>query len=197
VPSICFSLLSVDEEALECAEQMSKSCENLIKQAASCQNQLRKDRLFDLMNTIKFCELDEYEERKNTNLDYEIVLKNIKCEIDSLNLQNKTYFGDDMKMLIEYYEQCCKRLNQLIEKSQIKGKIPTQTFSFLRLFYDYLFEDERNKFESKLNSDVECLEMKLKYLHDKFSQMERTEKPKQLSHMDYIEKLIAQYQVRN
>ena len=197
MPSICFSLLSVDEEALECADQMSKSCENLIKQAASFQNQLRKDRLFDLMNTIKFCELDEYEERKSTNLDYEIVLKNIKCEIDSLNLQNKTYFGDDMKMLIEYYEQCCKRLNQLIEKSQIKGKIPTQTFSFLRLFYDYLFEDERNKFESKLNSDVECLEMKLKYLHDKFSQMERTEKPKQLSHMDYIEKLIAQYQVRN
>ena len=134
LPSICFSLLASDEEASECVEQMSNSCENLIKQTASCQNQLRKDRLFDLMNSIKFCELEEYEARKNTNRDYEIVLKNIKCEIDNLNSQNKTYLGDDMKMLIENYEQCCKRLNELIEKSQIKGTNSKHALFFFVFF---------------------------------------------------------------
>jgi hypothetical protein len=33
--------------------------ENLKKTAQSCQIQFKKDRLFSLMNIVKFCELDE------------------------------------------------------------------------------------------------------------------------------------------
>ena len=86
------------------------------------------------------------------------------------------YLNDDMKMLIETYEKCSRKLNELNEKSQIK--------------------DEQNKFERQFNSDIECLELKLKYLNEKFSQMTKTERNNsQTKISDYIESLIAQYEV--
>lgn len=112
--------------------------------------------------------------RKNSNdrdLDLDILLKNIKVEIDSLlkepfaaNSQNAetlnksssliiinnstsgggqplsssssstniydNYFNNDLKMLIETYEKCCRKLNELNEKSILKGTYQSinQTF---------------------------------------------------------------------
>ena len=90
------------------------------------------------MNIIKFCELEEFEERRrsqNKDLDLELLLNTVKQEIDSLLQETPTSKGkrmsatnefdtclnDDMKMLIESYEKCSRRLNELNEKSQIKG----------------------------------------------------------------------------
>jgi hypothetical protein len=67
------------------------------------------------------------------------MLSNVKAEIDNL-LHDSSKNGspssaktspspppspsykDDMKILIDNYETCCKKLNELNEKSQIKGK---------------------------------------------------------------------------
>ena len=85
----------------------------------------------------------KFEERKrssNKELDLEILLSKIKLEIDSLlqespsnnkvkstanNFSNEfdCYLNDDMKMLIESYEKCSRKLNDLNEKSQIKGRL--------------------------------------------------------------------------
>jgi hypothetical protein len=128
----------------------------------------------------------------------EILLTKIKQEIDTLLHESPTsgsssatkgkttsfsnefdcYLNDDMKMLIETYEKCSKKLNELNEKSQIK--------------------DEQNKFERKFNSDIECLELKLKYLNDKYTQMTKTQRTAtQTKISDFIESLIAQYEVNS
>lgn len=39
--------------------RVKKRCEALYRETYSCQRQFKKDRLLGLMNTIKFCELDE------------------------------------------------------------------------------------------------------------------------------------------
>jgi hypothetical protein len=101
-----------------------------------------------------------------------------KSKPTSFSNEFDCYLNDDMKMLIETYEKCAKKLNELNEKSQIK--------------------DEQNKFERQFNSDIECLELKLKYLNDKYTQMTKTERTAtQAKLSDFIESLIAQYEVNS
>jgi hypothetical protein len=54
VPSVCFILCSNDDDAFQAAKSLKTQCENLIKQAQSCQLQYKKDRLFNQLNKIKF-----------------------------------------------------------------------------------------------------------------------------------------------
>ena len=107
----------------------------------------------------------KFEERRRSNnkdLDLELLLNTVKQEIDSLLQEspnaNKSkrmscagefdsYLNDDMKMLIESYEKCSRRINELNEKSHIKG------FNFLKskmssekiLFFSIVFLFRRTK----------------------------------------------------
>lgn len=185
VPSVCFILPPVDEDSVDLVDQLKLRFNNLIKQANSCQLQFKKDRLFSLMNTIKFCELDEYESRKNSKNkeqdDLNLLLTRIKSDIDELIKESasssisSSYFSSDMKILIESYEKCCKILNELNEKSIIK--------------------DECEKLEKQIKSDTECLELKLKYLNESLAQLESMDKFGKANKVEFIEKVIQQYQV--
>ena len=55
--------------------------------------------------------------------------------------------------------------------------------------------DEKDKFEKDIKSDVECIDLKLKYLSEKCSQLGKIEKTPQISSSSYIDKLINEYQV--
>jgi hypothetical protein len=171
--------------------------------------------------SLSIC-LFKYEQRKNSNnkdIDLDVLLKGIKTEIDSLlkepvyqsssssdsgsnlvivnnqpSLTTTTatggssriattttmydnYFNNDMKILIETYEKCSKKVNELSEKSILK--------------------DEYTKLEKEFNSDLECLEMKLKYLNEKLTQLKSVEKkPVHKTNTEYVDKLINQHQVR-
>ena len=57
------------------------------------------------------------------------------------------------------------------------------------------FLDEQNKFERQFNSDIECLELKLKYLNEKYAQMTKTERNSQMKISDFIQSLKEQYEV--
>jgi hypothetical protein len=83
--------------------------------------------------------------------------------------------NDDMKVLIENYEKCCKKLNDLNQNAHIK--------------------DERNKLEREVLSDVDCIELKLKYLSEKRNQLGKLEKTAQMSCSAFLDKLINEYQV--
>ena len=141
----------------------------------------------------------------------ECILNNIKADIDNLlqDVQCKSpknqsaspttasaaSFNEDVRILIEGYEKCCKKLNELNEKSQIKGKFNCNCSSQSITNLNFCFKDEQNKLERELNSDIECLELKLKYLNEKFTQIVKTEKTGQMKISDYVDKLILQYQV--
>ena len=110
----------------------------------------------------------DHEDQKKTN---ESIRKSLIDTPSSINI----HFNDDMKNLIDNYEKCCKKLNELGQKSQIK--------------------DEQNKFEKEIKSDLECLELKLKYLNDKCSQLGKLDKSTQMTSSAYLDKLINEYQV--
>lgn len=179
VPSVCFTLPPVDEDSVDIANQLKSRHEHLLQQVKNCQLQLKKDRLFSLMSTIKFCELDEYVERKaskNTDLDLDLLLSKIKSDLDKLVHEANSCENSDMKVLIESYEKCCKKLNDLNEKS--------------------LAKDECEKLEKQVNSDMECLQLKLNYLNEKSAQLRNSNSLKENANkMDNFEKLLTQNNV--
>lgn len=46
-----------------------------------------------------------------------------------------------------------------------------------------------------MNIDIETLETNLKSLDEKLSHLERTDKPDRVNHSEFIEDLLAQFQV--
>ena len=40
-------------------KRLKKRCDDLYRETSGCQRQFKKDRLLNLMNIIKFCEIDE------------------------------------------------------------------------------------------------------------------------------------------
>ena len=57
--------------------------------------------------------------------------------------------------------------------------------------------DERNKFEKEINADIDQLEFNLKHLDEKLSLLEQTEKLDFTSHSEFVDYLVAQFQVGN
>jgi hypothetical protein len=113
-----------------------KRCEALYREAYGCQRQFKKERLLGLMNMIKFCELDEFDQRKestNKEINLELLLKEIKTGVDALvadstlpsvaKLGLSTSKNNDTKLVLESYERCCSKLDELNKKSQIRGKL--------------------------------------------------------------------------
>jgi hypothetical protein len=115
------------------------------------------------------------QESENDENDNKKQNESIRKSLIATPSSNNIYFNDDMKNLIENYEKCCKKLNELGQKSQVK--------------------DEQNKFEKEIKSDLECLELKLKYLNDKCSQLGKLDKQSQMTSSAYLDKLINEYQV--
>jgi hypothetical protein len=112
----------------------------------------------------------EYDEDDNKKQN-----ESIRKSLIATPSSNNIHFNDDMKNLIENYEKCCKKLNELSQKSKIK--------------------DEQNKCEKEIKSDLECLELKLKYLNDKCSLLGKLEKTSQMTTSAFLDKLINEYQV--
>ena len=110
MPSVLFSLLPNQIELSDSMSLLLKRCDDLYKEAYSCQRQFKKDKIFAQMNIIKTCELEEvkfflffvlfeieyynlystinkYEQRKQSTdkeLNLELLLKHIRTDIDSL-----------------------------------------------------------------------------------------------------------------
>jgi hypothetical protein len=58
-PSVCFSLMPNQIEFSDSMSSLLKRCDDLYKEALSCQRQFKKDKILAQMNIIKTCELDE------------------------------------------------------------------------------------------------------------------------------------------
>ncbi|CAF0712702.1 unnamed protein product [Brachionus calyciflorus] len=188
VPSVCFLLPPPDEESQDLIQQLKIRIENLTNQVLNYKIKFKKDRLFNLMNQIKFCEFDDYEERRklrDSDKNFDLMLNSIKFEIEeminSVDLKTGTdrnhhtsETNTDVQLLIESYDKCCQKLNDFNEKS--------------------IEKNECQKFEKQFGSDLQCLELRLKYLYEKFEQIEKLE-IKSVNRSDFIDKVIAQYQV--
>lgn len=186
VPSVCLAIPKPDEECIETIQQLKIRIESLKKQIISYRFQFKKDRLINIMNKIKLCDFDEYEERKestDTTTNFDIMLSNVKNEIEELiklsnqNCENQHFLEfskSDAKLLIDTYDTCCKKLNGFSEQSAEKT--------------------ECQKFDQKFRSDLECLELKLKYLYEKFSKNFQF-KLKISNNSKIIDQVLSQYQV--
>lgn len=191
VPSVCLSIPPPDEEILDLIQQLKIKIESLPKQVLSYRLQFKKDRLFSLMNKIKICDFDEYEEKRksaDTNKNFDLILSSVKYEIEQLikqsnefnansyqNQQSIEFSKTDVKLLIDSYDSCCKKLNEFSCKSAEKTQC--------------------QKFEKKFQSDLECLQLKLKYLIEKLAKLQQFE----FKNLDFfkasIDKILTQYQV--
>lgn len=191
VPSVCLAIPPPDEESLDLIQQLKIRIESLDKQILSYRLQFKKDRLFNVMNKIKICDFDEYEERKKSadaNTNFDLILNSVKYEIEELINQSTELNGkngknqhfiefsnSDAKLLIDSYDACSKKLNEFNEKSAEKNQC--------------------QKFEKKFNSDLECLDLKLKYLAEKLTKIQQFEL-KNSNSSKIIDKIICHYQVR-
>jgi hypothetical protein len=141
-PSVIFMIPLVDEESFDSAADLRAQCENLICQAQSCQIQYRKDRLLSQMNRIKFYEIECFEDearRYNDIIEFEGLIIQIKLDIDGIvsDLAEKvnraeesgvgasphaSVFGSDVSLLLESYDVCCAKLDELSEQFKLKSK---------------------------------------------------------------------------
>ncbi|RNA44594.1 dystonin isoform X35, partial [Brachionus plicatilis] len=138
VPSVCLAIPPPDEESLDLIQQLKIRIESLDKQILSYRLQFKKDRLFNVMNKIKICDFDEYEERKKSadaNTNFDLILNSVKYEIEELVNQSTELNGkngknqhfiefsnSDAKLLIDSYDACSKKLNEFNEKSAEKNQ---------------------------------------------------------------------------
>lgn len=186
MPSVCLSIPPPDEQSLDLVQQFKIKIESLQKQIINYRLQFKKDRLINIMNKIKLCDFDEYEERKkstDTATNFDFMLSNVKDEIEQLIKQSNQSFENqhlfdfsksDAKLLIDTYDTCCKKLNGFGEKSAEKT--------------------ECQKFEQKFQSDLQCLELKLKYLFEKFSKNFHL-KIKNSNSSKIMDQVLSQYRV--
>jgi hypothetical protein len=137
VPSVCFMLCVLDEESFDAAEELKSQCSNMISQTHSCLVQYRKGRLFGQMNRIKFyeCAAAGGLDPQNELIELEGLLLRIKLDIDELvgELAEQTsrvqssvaarMFSEDVSLLMESYEMCCAKLDEMSNQFKMKGEL--------------------------------------------------------------------------
>lgn len=69
-PSVCFALKPNTIEFNDMLAQLTKRCDDLLKEAQNCQRQFKKDKMFAQMNIIKTCELDEVTDNLRVKKEY-------------------------------------------------------------------------------------------------------------------------------
>lgn len=96
--------------------------------------------LFKYRFVLKF---DKRKESTDKEVNLELMMKDIKVGVDDLLMNDSTLpsvaklglstsINNDVKLVVESYERCCSKLDELNKKSHIRG-----TFFCIRDFYFY------------------------------------------------------------